>query len=117
MPNKHYIGTTLQTRMKKLGLTTQDISHEIWQPPAYIQIILDNKIAYEDIDEFDINLLCAVLHCEPELFTDPDYHDMISDMPDMPSHIMSKIADVQSYINTFAFLMNAEHDRTYRKKV
>lgn len=117
MPNKHYIGTTLQTRMKKLGLTTQDISHEIWQPPAYIQIILDNKIAYEDIDAFDINLLCAVLHCEPKLFTDPDYHDMISDMSDMPSHIMSKIAEVQSYIDTFAFLMNTEHDATHRKKV
>lgn len=117
MPNKHYIGTVLQTRMKKLGLTTQDISHEIWQPPAYIQMMLDNKVAYEDIDEFDINLLCTVLHCEPELFTDPDYHDMISDMPDMPSHTMSKVAEVQSYIDTFAFLMNTEHDRTHRKKV
>lgn len=30
MSNKHYIGTVLQTRMKKLGLTTHDISHEIW---------------------------------------------------------------------------------------
>lgn len=117
MSNKHYIGTVLQTRMKKLGLTTHDISHEIWQPPAYIQMILDNKVAYEDIDEFDINLLCTVLHCEHGLFTDPDYHDIVSDMPDMPSRTMSKIAEVQSYIDTFAFLMNAERDRTHRKKV
>lgn len=110
MSDKHYIGTVLQNRMNKLGLTTHDISREIWQPPAYIQMMLDNKVAYEDTDDFDINLLCTVLRCEPELFTNPDYHDMISDMKDIPTKTMSKIAEIKSHIDALTFLMSVERE-------
>lgn len=71
--------------------------------------MMENKLAYEDIDEFDIALICSALHCDNRYFTDSKVRDkdlLISTMNRGKDSVKSKNvkAKLQDFINDFAFV-------------
>lgn len=65
-----YIGKDVQDRMKLLGLTADEVADKAFVDKEQIDAIVQNQIALEEIDEFDLSLICGVLHCTPEFFQD-----------------------------------------------
>ena len=74
-----------------------------------ISDIIKNKISYEDIDEFDMSLICSVLHCDARYFTDREVRNkdlLISTMNRGKDSVKSKNvkAKIQDYMNDLAFV-------------
>ena len=76
-----YIGNDIQNRMNLLGLTIDEMADStliaftiananVFMEKENIDSIIQNKTPLEEIDEFDMSLICSVLHCKPEFFTD-----------------------------------------------
>ncbi|MCI8665215.1 MAG: hypothetical protein HFG82_00875 [Dorea sp.] len=65
-----YIGNDIQNRMNLLGLTIDEMADSTFMEKEIIDSIIQNKTPLEEIDEFDMSLICSVLHCKPEFFTD-----------------------------------------------
>ena len=71
--------------------------------------ILADKMAYEEIDEFDMSLMCSVLHCDAHYFTDSKVRNrdlLISTMNREKDTVKSKNvkAKIQDYMNDFTFI-------------
>ena len=65
-----YIGEHVQERMSLLAITIEELAYKTFMEPSEIDDIIRNKIALEEIDEFDLLLISNVLHCKPEYFYD-----------------------------------------------
>lgn len=63
-----YIGGELQERMNLLGISVSNLSDKAFMSEDMIQDIIENKIAYEEMDEFDLSLLSSALHCDSDYF-------------------------------------------------
>lgn len=63
-----YIGKDMQERMNLLGLTADEVADKAFMEKENIEAIIQNKTALEEIDEFDLSLICSVLHCEADFF-------------------------------------------------
>lgn len=67
-----YIGDIMQERMMQLGLTAVDVADKTFLEEEMVKAIIDNEIEFGAIDPFDISLICNVLHCKVEFFTDDE---------------------------------------------
>ena len=65
-----YIGKVMQARMNQLGLTIRELAEKAFMDKRQVKAILEDEIALDDIDEFDMALISSVLHCRPEIFSD-----------------------------------------------
>lgn len=104
-----YIGRELQDRMELLGIDASTLSEMTFVDEKIIGDIIDNKSAYEDIDEFDLSLICSVLHCDPFYFVDDKVKNkdlLISTMNRGKESVKSKKAKarIQDFMNDYAFV-------------
>ena len=52
-----YIGSELQDRMNLLGIDVSTLSEITFMEEKVIYVIINNKMHYEDIEEFDLSLI------------------------------------------------------------
>ena len=65
-----YIGNELRERMNILKIDCSTLSKESFVDENIIRKLINNKLAYEEIDVFDLELLCNSLHCDTRYFID-----------------------------------------------
>ena len=84
-----YIGSELQDRMNLLSIDVSTLSEITFMDEETISDIIENRISYEDVDEFDMSLICSALHCDAQYFS-----------------VRSKNvkAKIQDFMNDFAFV-------------
>lgn len=104
-----YIGSELQDRMNMLGISVSTLSDMTFMDEEIINDIIDNKFAFEEIDEFDFSLICSVLHCDAQYFVDSEVRSrdlLISTMNRGKDSVKSKFvkAKIQDFMNDFAFV-------------
>lgn len=104
-----FIGKEVQERMISLGLSAEKLADEAFMDLGDIQAIINNEVDYESIDEFDMELMCNVLHCKPEYFTDNSVKEkdlLVASMnrgnDDLKS--MNVKAKIQDFVNDFLFV-------------
>ena len=104
-----YIGSELQDRMNMLGISVSTLSDMTFVDEEIINDIINNKSAFEEIDEFDFFLICSALHCDARYFVDGEVRNrdlLISTMNRGKDSVKSKIvkAKIQDFMNDFAFV-------------
>lgn len=104
-----YIGKDVQDRMELLGLTAHEVADRAFMEKEEIDAIIQNKIALEEIDEFDLSLICSILHCKPEFFVDTDVRErdllLTSMNRGVDNEKSTKIkAKIQDFMRDFAFV-------------
>ena len=67
-----YIGSELQDRMNLLGIDVSALSEITFMDEETISDIIENRISYEDVDEFDMSLICSALHCDTHYFIESE---------------------------------------------
>lgn len=104
-----YIGKYVQERMNLLSMTVEELANKTFMEQYEIEDIIYDKLALEEIDEFDLLLISNVLHCKPEYFYDKDIRDkdfLINTMnrgneTEKSTNVKVKIQD---YLNDFIFV-------------
>ena len=104
-----YIGSGLQDRMNLLGIDISTLSEITFIDEEVISAIINNESAYEEIDEFDLSLICSALHCDAQYFIDDDVRNcdlLISTMNRGKDSVKSRNvkAKIQDFMNDFAFV-------------
>lgn len=104
-----YIGDELRDRMNLLGIDVSTLSEMTFMDEDEINDIMTNKLAYKEIDEFDISLICSALHCDVRYFIDDEVRNkdlLVSTMNRGEDSVKSKNvkAKIQDFINDFAFV-------------
>ena len=104
-----YIGVDVQDRMDLLGLTVSELADKSFLDEEEISSILNNEIALEEIDEFDLALICGVLHCKPEYFTNDVVRErdllLASMNRGVDTEKSRKVkAKLQDFMNDFTFI-------------
>lgn len=104
-----YIGSELQDRMALLGIDVSTLSEMTFMDEEIIGDIIDNRLAYEEIDEFDLSLICSALHCDVLYFVDGEVKNkdlLVSTMNRGKDTVKSKNvkAKLQDYMNDYAFV-------------
>lgn len=104
-----YIGSELLDRMNLLGIDVSTLSEMAFMDEEVIADIINDKISFEEIDEFDLSLICSTLHCEPKYFVDGEVRNedlVISTMNRGKDSIKSKNvkAKIQDFMNDYAFV-------------
>ena len=119
-----YIGSELQDRMNLLGIDVSTLSEMTFMDEDVLKDILNNKQAYEDIDEFDLSLICSALHCDALYFIDGEVRNkdlLVSTMNRGKDSVKSKNvkAKIQDFMNDYAFVHEIWLDEAqfYRKEV
>ena len=100
--NMHFIGKDLRGRMNALFLNEEELAEKAYIDRAVIQGICADEIALEDVDAFDFEWLCSILHCTPAFFTDlavkeKDFLVALSSKHDTKKTVYAKVS-----ISTFA---------------
>ena len=106
--NMHFIGKDLKTRMNALFLNEEELAEKAYIDRAVIQGICADEIALEDVDAFDFELLCSVLHCTPAFFTDiavkeKDFLVALRNKHDTKKTVYAKVS-MQDFVNDFTFV-------------
>lgn len=104
-----YIGKDMQDRMSLLGLTADEVADKTFMEKEDINAILENKVAFEEIDDFDLALICNVLHCKSEFFTDAKVQEKDLLLVSMNRGLdneksMNVKAKIQDFMNDFSFV-------------
>lgn len=104
-----YIGSEIQDRMDLLGIDVPALSEMTFMGEEVIDDIINNKLAYEDIEEFDLSLICSALHCNARYFVDDEVRNedlLVSTMNRGKDSVKSKNvkAKIQDYMNDYAFV-------------
>ena len=104
-----YIGSVMQDRMNMLGISVSALSDMTFMNEEIINDIIDNKSAYEEIDEFDFSLICSALHCDTQYFVDGEARNrdlLISTMNWGKDSVKSRYvkAKIQDFMNDFVFV-------------
>lgn len=104
-----YIGSELQDRMNLLGIDISTLSEMTFIDEEIIRGIINNESAYEEIDEFDLSLICSALHCDVQYFIDADVRNcdlLVSTMNRGKDTVKSRNvkAKIQDFMNDFAFV-------------
>lgn len=108
--------TDLQKRMRLLGLSVEELAKKVFIEPQYAQAIFEGKVSLDDVDEFDLSLICSALHCKPEFFIDENVRkrDLLSNAnlkkSDNRQSIKAK-ARIQDFINDFVFVKEVLSER------
>lgn len=105
----HYIGQDVSERMNMLKIKPKRLADETFMDIKDINDILQNRVPLDAIDEFDLKLICSVLHCKPEYFINEDVKKrdlLISTMnrgndEDKSVNVKAKLQD---FISDFAFV-------------
>lgn len=105
----HYIGSELQDRMDLLGINVSTLSEITFMDEEIISDIIENRLSYEDVDEFDMSLICSALHCDTQYFIDGEVRNkdlLISTMNRGKDSVKSKTvkAKIQNFMKDFAFV-------------
>lgn len=106
-----YIGKDMQDRMVLLGLSVDEVADKAFMEKDTVDAIIQNKIALEEIDEFDMSLICGVLHYEKEYFIDAEAKEKDLLMASMNrggdnEKSMNVKAKIQDFMKDFAFVTN-----------
>lgn len=104
-----FIGSELQDRMNMLGIDVSALSEKTFMDEEVIRDIINNRLAYEDIDEFDLALICDTLHCDTLYFVDSEVRNrdlLVSTMNRGKDTVKSKNAKakIQDFMNDYAFI-------------
>lgn len=104
-----YIGSELQDRMNLLGINVSTLSEITFMDEETISDIIENRLPYEDVDEFDMSLICSALHCDTQYFIDGEVRNkdlLISTMNRGKDSVKSKTvkAKIQDFMKDFAFV-------------
>lgn len=104
-----YIGSELQDRMNLLGIDISTLSNIAFLDEDVIRDITNNKIAFEEIDEFDLSLICSALHCDTQYFVNDEVRKkdlLISTMNRGKDTVKSKNvkAKIQDFMNDYVFI-------------
>jgi len=104
-----YIGSELLDRMNLLGIDISTLSEMTFMDEDVICDIINDKCSYEEIDEFDLSLICSALHCDAHYFIDDEVRKsdlLISTMNRGKDSLKSKNvkARIQDYMNDYAFI-------------
>lgn len=104
-----YIGKDMLDRMKLLDLTADEVAEKTFMEKEAIDAIIQDRIALEQMDEFDVSLICNVLHCRLDFFTDEKRKEndiLVSSIHKELDSVKSlKIkAGIQDFVNDFAFV-------------
>lgn len=104
-----YIGSELQDRMNLLGINVSTLSEMTFMDKDIISDIIENRLLYEDIDEFDMLLICNALHCDVRYFIDSEVRNrdlLVSTMNRGKDSVKSRNvkAKIQDYMNDSAFV-------------
>lgn len=104
-----YIGKELQDRMSLLDVDISTLAEITFMDEKTISDIIENKVSYEDIDEFDMSLICNALHCNLQYFIDDKARNkdlLILTMNAKEDSIKSKSvkAKIQDFMNDFVFV-------------
>ena len=104
-----YIGSELQDRMNLLGIDISTLSEITFMDEETISDIIENRISYEEVDEFDMALICRALHCDSQYFIDGEVRNkdlLISTMNRGRDSVKSKNvkAKIQDFMNDFVFV-------------
>jgi hypothetical protein len=104
----HFIGKDLQYRMNALFLNEEELAEKAYINRAVIQGICANEIPLEDVDAYDFELLCGVLHCTSAFFTDKDVREKdllvaLSNKHDTKTTVYAKVR-MQDFVNDFTFV-------------
>ena len=116
-----YIGSELQDRMNLLGISVSALSEVTFMDEDLINGIISDRIVYEDIDEFDMSLICSALHCDDRYFTDDEVRNkdlLVSTKNRGKDSVKSKNvkAKIQDFMNDFAFVNEILLEETYDVK-
>ena len=104
-----YIGSELQDRMNLLGIDVSALSEITFMDEETICDIIENRISYEDVDEFDMSLICSYLLSYAQYFIDCEVSNkdlLISTMNRGKDSVKSKNvnAKIQDFMSDFAFV-------------
>lgn len=102
-----YIGNDLKTRMNLLDIDISRLSEITFIDKDIINDILEDKLPYEQIDDFDMSMICSALHLDEQYFTnnqarDMDFLSSVSENDSVKSNTVK--AKLQDFVNDFAFL-------------
>ena len=105
-----YIGSGLQDRMNLLGIDISTLATMTFIDEEVIDDIIHNKTAYEEIDEFDLSLICNALHCDALYFVEDEVKNrdlLVSTMNRGRDSVKSKNVKVkiQDFMNDYILLM------------
>lgn len=111
-----YIGRDLKERIALLGLDSTTLASMPSLDEDLVNSIAENKLAYEDIDEFDLSLLCNALHCEPSYFINGEVKSkdfLAKTITPTDSMAVKKIKmKIYNFVNDFAFVHEIEKERS-----
>lgn len=105
-----YIGSVLKDRMEMLGVDISALSEITFIDKGVMRDIVEDRIVYEDVDEFDMSLICRALHCDVRYFIDVEVRNkdlLISTMNKEHDSVKSNNikAKIQDYMKDFAFIV------------
>lgn len=111
-----YIGRDLKERIVLLGLDSTTLAPMPFLDGDLVNSIAENKLAYEDIDEFDLALLCNALHCDPSYFINGEVKSkdfLAKAITPTDSMAVKKIKmKICNFVNDFAFVHEIEKERS-----
>ena len=104
-----YIGKDVQDRMDLLGLTVEEMADKTFLEKEMIIAIINDQIPLEEIEGFDFSLICSVLHCQEDFFTNPEARekDLLSASMNRGldnKQSMNVKAKLQDFMSDFAFV-------------
>lgn len=111
-----YIGEIMKERMDLLGMNVNSLERNSFVDRRIICYILDDVLAYEEIDKFQLSLLCDALHCDEQYFTDETIRNkdlVIATRDDEKDSVQSNRvkAKIQTLVNDDAFVSNLESEQ------
>lgn len=105
---RRYIGDTLKKRMDILEIDAATLAEMAFMDAEVVKNIVNNKIPYEKIDQFDMALISSALHCNEQYFEYPDTHNdflgkVIDKEKDSDASKKAKIK-IQDFLNDFIYV-------------
>ena len=106
-----FIGSHIKDRMELFEMDLTTLSEETFIDEDVLENILEDKITYNDIDKFDIDMIASVLFCVPEYFIDSAIRekDMILNSLNRKEDSIDSIlvkGKIQNFIRDFVFVQN-----------
>ena len=106
-----YIGNELRKRMNIFNMDCSTLSKESFVDEDVIKKLIANKLTYEEIDTFDLELLCNSLHCDTRYFIDNDVkrRDLVFSTTNKAKDTLVSIkvkAKIQDFLNDYIFMKN-----------
>jgi len=106
-----YIGNELRKRMNMLNIDCSILSKESFVDEDVIKKLIANELAYEEINTFDLELLCNSLHCDTRYFIDDDVkrRDLVFSTMNRTKDTLGSIkvkAKIQDFLNDYIFMKN-----------